>query len=368
MNIRPFVLGDVSGLNALRAEAAWAPLPVTHWQWHLRNPAQEDSLIGWVIDNDGSIDGFMGNFIQNYYRGTTRYRAATCHEIVVSPRARGGAKVIMRAFLDQPGVFVGSTLNANTLSAPVHRKLGLTPWPQGTDALKLSWPLSPATLAMARGLRQLSKKFPILQDRLGERFVPERARHFNAEAVQWPANTVLISDLGDDSDFARFWQALLADGRLVADRSPALMRWRTDDPNLYAAPLIVGWQDDQGLCAYAMAQLSKMATIDAPVLEIIDLVALERAPEHAVPALVDALIKAGRAMGASKVRLHVLSETLKKQLGPKLVSARIEGGWGHGHAHFNAPSENYADWNPTPFDGCYSYNLRQPRFRTRASI
>jgi len=367
MNLRPFVLDDVDGLNALRAEAAWAPLPLAHWQWHHENPAQEDSIIGWVIDNDGSLDGFMGNFIQNYYRGDTRYRAATCHEIIVSKRARGGAKVIMRAFLDQTGVFLGSTLNANTLSAPIHRKLGLTPLPNGTDALKLSWPVSRPTLAMAKALRLTSNRFPKIADRLGEYFTPERARHFKPEAFNWPTNTALISDLGDTGDYARFWQALVEDGRLVADRSPSLMRWRTRDPNLYTPPLLLGWQDDKSICAYAMAQLSKMATIDAPVLEIIDLVALDRAPAQAVPELVDALLLAARAMGASKLRLHVLSETLKQQLGPKLDSARMEGGWGHGHAHFYEKAESFADWNLTPFDGCYSYNLRQPRFRGMAA-
>lgn len=362
MSFRHFELADIDGLNALRAEAGWAPLQRPHWEWQLQNPARGDTPVGWVLDRNGSIDGFVGNFIQSYYRGSERFRAATGHEILVSRRARGAAKRAIFTFLDQPDMFVCGTLNANTLSAPIHRKLGLTPYPPQTDALKLGWILSPLALAKARLYRRTAQRFPDWPLWRKEHFTPHRAARFDARTVKWPIGVQLISSLDDNSDYARFWEDLRADGRLVADRSPALMRWRTADPNLKTRPLLLAWRDEKGLAAYGWAQLSKMGTIDTAVLEILDLVALERASEEAIPALVDAMKLAGRRMGASKVRLHVLSLRLKARLGRQMASAREEGGWGHGHVRFNQPMEDFADWDPTPFDSCYSYNLRQPRF------
>jgi hypothetical protein len=106
-----------------------------------------------------------------------------------------------------------------------------------------------------------------------------------------------------------------------------------------------------------MAMMAKANSIDPPVLEILDLMALRDEP-RAIPALMQALLANARSLGAAKVRIQVVNETLLRQLGSLAASARREGGWGHCHVRFEPGIEGFETWAPTPFDGDYQVCLR----------
>src|SRR5690606_22966913 len=129
-----------------------------------------------------------------------------------------------------------------------------------------------------------------------------------------------LADLGDRSAYAAFWQALVSQGRLVADRSPAMLRWRLEDPDLRRAPLILAFWRGSAITGTALATVAKGSIIDPPVVEVLDLTALDGEAE-AVPALTRALIGNARRLGAAKVRLQMVSPRLLEQLGPLAARA-----------------------------------------------
>ncbi|WP_312135179.1 N-acetyltransferase [Brevundimonas sp.] len=360
MAVRPFELADIEGVNALHTQINWPAPSAEQWQWLASNPARGTSPMGWVIDNHGRIDGFLGNFRQTYYRDSAVLSAATGHSIIVSPRVKGALRELIQPFLSQKDLFAVSILNANEIGSPIYRHYGLKPFSAPVHDIKLAWLLAPHRIVVAKILRSLAARLPSLYPMLGERFLPRPVPAFDARSVAWPAGVHAIADLSDNSAFARFWQQLMGDGELVAERCPALLRWRLAMPDLTSRPVLLGYYDEQGLCAYAMGQLSKVGPIEVVTLEIIDLIALKRAPATAIPTLIRALKLAARKLQAAKLRLPLVSARTQAALGSTVGLAHNEGGWGHAFAHFSAPEAGFADWQPTPFEGSYSFTLRQP--------
>ncbi|MHC3128075.1 hypothetical protein OB03_12665, partial [Brevundimonas sp. GN22] len=100
--------------------------------------------MGWVIDNDGSIDGFLGNYRRFAYRQRKRHVIASAYSVIVSPRAKGGSQALIQTFLAQEGVLFTTILNANEVGSPIYRKLGMEPLPHPAHDVRLSWALAPS--------------------------------------------------------------------------------------------------------------------------------------------------------------------------------------------------------------------------------
>lgn len=360
MAIRPFTLADIEGVNALHDDVHWPVPSFEQWHWLARNPSQpENAPLGWVIDNDGRIDGFVGNYRRTAYRGRKRHSIASAYSVLVSPRAKGSLRELLKPFFAQQDVTFTTILNANELASPIYRKLGLAPLPHPTHDQKLSWTLAPTLALIARGLRVAVNHWPSLADKVGECFAPRAVAQFDPRSIHWPRNVHLVEDLSDNSAIGQFWENLRAEERFVTDRSPATLRWYVQAPDSDMAPLILGYHDESGLVAYALAQISKTRTIDVPVLEVLDIAWLSRAPAQAVPSLIRALQQAGYKMAVIKVRIPVVTAALLDALGPKRRTARIEGGWGHAFTSAASP-DDYADWMPTAFDSSDGFTLRRP--------
>lgn len=365
MAIRPFELSDTEGVNALHDDIGWPVPSRNHWNWLASNPAREQAPLGWVIDNGGRIDGFFGSFRQTHYRNHTRLLSATSHSVIVSPRAKGSLRELIAPFLDQKDLFAVTILNANQFGSPAYRRCGIEPTASPLHDVKLAWILAPATVFVSKWMRTVAQKFPALYPVLGERFTPHSSALFDARMVKWPKGIHCLNDLSDNSAMGRFWNELKAQGPLVADRSPETLRWRLSVPDLATPPLVLGYHDDTGLCAYAVGQLSKTGPLDVPALEIIDMIALDRAPDQALTTLLAALKTAARKMGAAKVRLPLVSPRLHKLLARHTGLIHPEGGWGHAFARFHAPADPFTDWQPTALEGSYNFTLRQPRLKPK---
>lgn len=362
MTIRPMYASDMTAVNALHRQVWWPERSPANWAWLNANPARQalDAPAGWVIDCDGEAAAFVGNFIQRFWRGDEALFGATGFSIIVPPDQRGRSRDLMRAFLDQPDCFAHYTLNANALSSPMYQRYRMLPWPPAVHDVKLAWIIDPGACLYARGLRSLVDHAPRAIELMGEQLTPlprlrPQARWRRALA-RLPDGVEPLADLSDASDYARFWTALRAEGRLIADRSPATLRWRLSDPDLTTTPVTLAYRHGGAITGYALAMLNKLSPIEPPVLEIIDLVALDLDPA-AVQALTLGLRRLAPALGAAKLRLQALSPELLQALGPQAARARDEGGWGHCHVAF-APGMDSAGWRPTPFDGDYSFCLR----------
>lgn len=356
--IRPVEPQDAEALNALHASVGWPRRSQAGWRWLLDHPARQEAHAspGWLlVDGEGKPHGFTGNFVQKFWRGDEALFGTSGYSIVVQPPARGHSRMLLRAFAEQPGLFARYTFNANAKSSPLFPRYGLNPWPTATHALKLAWRLDTVTCAAGRLWREIDRRAPDLVDRRRERFLNGRLADHGPIALS--VGISILTDLADRSRFADFWRELRAEGRIVADRSPATLRWRLSDPDRTIEPLVLAFNRGKAITGYAMAMMAKANVIEPPVLEVLDLVALRDEP-RAVPALMQALLANARSLGAAKVRIQVVSDVLLRQLGPLAAAARREGGWGHCHVRFEPGVDGTETWAPTPFDGDYQICLR----------
>ena len=373
MTTRPFQLTDATDVNRLHADVWWHQRSLAGWRWLAANPARRTSQapLGWVIaDADGRAAAFVGNFIQRFWLGERAIQGASGFSIIVPPAQRGAAPRLIRTLMRQPDCGFRYTLNANPKAARLYPRLGLTPCPERGHEVKLAWIIDPVTCAWGRLLRSAVHRSPSLADHLGERLMSRNAARAGALSpcdLPLPPAISWITDLTDASAFGLFWSELRGQGRLIADRSPATLRWRMADPELTLAPLLLGCERDGCIVGYAQAVMSKGSPIEPPALEIIDLIALDRAPD-AISALMKALLDLAPRLGAARVRLQVVNGPLLDAMGPLARNARREGGWGHCHAQFDAEFAGAArDWRPTPYDGDYAFCLRPMPISDRAA-
>lgn len=358
MSFREITADDYPAAQALHRLVGWPERSIAGWRWLQDNPARIEAgaPAGWVADGpSGRPAAHIGNLVQKYWLGDRALYGATGFSVIVAPEARGASRVLLDAFARQPGVFAAWVFNANPTSQPLYARHAMQAWPAATHALKLSWIINPAPLAFGRLYRAAHRLAPRIASRWGERLMNDRLH--DTPRLILPKGVAVLGDLRDHSSYAEFWQALRAEGRLLADRSPAVLRWRLADPDLTSPPLLLAFNRGPDITGYAMAMLAKANILEPPVLEILDLEALAGEAD-AIPALMQGLKEAARRMGAAKVRIQTISPSLLARLGDLGRRARREGGWGHCHVRFAPDGPDPALWSPTPYDGDYAMCLR----------
>lgn len=354
LNLRPFEPEDTPKVDALHRSVDWPVRSAEGWAWLKANPARpKDFPIGWLAEDDEGRTAFVGQFPLTFHARDQALMGVTGYSIIVPPALRGAASPLIRRVLDRSDAAFHYTLNANALSAPLYRRYGMLPWPAETHALKLSWVIDPVACAAANLVRRAAP------DRSG-RPGPERLmnRRLNAPRdLRLPPQTEPLTDFGADWD--DFWARLKDSRAILAARDAGTLRWRMADPDRTAAPISLVFRRDGAITGWIMAQTAKMSRHEPPVLDIIDLAAIDDEAE-AIQALAGAMIRNARAFGVAKVRLQVVSPPVLAALGPLAARARREGGWGHAHARFRPDwgERLRAAWSPTPFDGDYGFCLR----------
>lgn len=372
MSLRPLHASDLDAVNRLHRSVWWPERSAAGWRWLMNNPAaaEIDAPHGWVIDHGEGPQACLGNFVQRFWLDGRPLYGATGYSIVVPPAQRGRSRALINAFVDQPACFARYTLNANARSSPLYKRHGMLPWPPKAHALKLSWMIDPVACLYGRGLREVVDRAPRLARLLGEQLSPLprllNGRGLRRAQAHLPPGVSLSPDLSDRSDYARFWTSLREEGRLTADRSPAVMRWRLSDPDLTVPPLTLAYRQGGSITGFAVAMLNKQTPLEPPILEIIDLIALKN-DSSAIRALCESLRRLAPALGAAKMRLQVASPELQHALGPLAERSRREGGWGHCHVAFDDGMQD-AGWRPTPYDGDYSFCLRPLPHRASAAL
>lgn len=357
MALRTMTEADIPAVNQLHRDVWWPERSEAGWRWLSENPVRSevDSPIGMIIDDqDGHPSAFLGNFTQRFVQGDSVFYGTTGFSVIVPPRLRGATRQLLPYFTELPGMQVHYTVNANALSSPMYKRYRMHPWPLQTHDLKLSWIINPMSCAASRLLRKLVEHRPDMVRWLGEPLMPTHSR---LDRKRLGSEVFVVDDLSETSAYARFWKALRAEGRFMADRSPEIMRWRMSDPDLTHPFVHLAVVKDGEIIGHALALMAKYSSIEPPTLEIIDLEALS-GHRHAIQTLMQALIRVAGPMGAAKLRLQTLSPALLEDLGDLGHKARREGGYGHCHFKFAPGFTGHETWQPTPFDGDFSICLR----------
>lgn len=358
ITVRTVGNNDHDAVNRLHQGVGWPHRSEAGWRWLADNPARLETAApsGWLLETaDGEPCGFTGNFIQRFHHGDRTLHGATGFSIIVQPRAQGNSRKLLTTFVSQPNLFALYTFNANPLSSPLFPRYGMQAWPPQTHNVKLSWRVDALACASGRLWREIDRRAPRLIDSSNERLL--NARLNELPILSLLRGVSLLSDLSDASRYGTFWTALKAEGRMIADRSPAMLRWRLSDPDLTLRPLLLAFNRGCEVRGYAMAVMSKGNPIEPPMLEILDLMAMADEPD-AIPALMQALLDNARGLGAAKLRIQTVNPELLLRLGAFADTARREGGWGHCHVRFADDAPGVGTWAPTPFDGDYGICLR----------
>jgi len=368
MTSRPIIEAAFPALQALHRHVGWPQRSLDGWRWLHANPARisAGAPAGWVVDGpDGQPAGHVGNLVQRFWLNDQPLHGATGFSIIVTSPVRGASGEMLSAFANQPGMFAAYVFNANPRSQPLYVRHGMGPWPEPTHALKLSWIINPVTLACGWLYRAAYRLAPGIVSRWDERLLNDR---LSAKPhLTLPPGVSVLSDFRDQSRYAEFWAALRAEGRLLADRSPEVLRWRLADPDLTDPPLVIAFNRGREITGYAMAMMAKSTILEPPVLEILDLEALADDAE-AIPDLMKALRSAAGQMGAAKLRMQMVSPRMLERLGDHARGTRREGGWGHCHVRFAPGGPDPALWSPTPYDGDYAMCLRPIPARAGATV
>lgn len=360
--VRPFDLeADFAGVTALCDWAWFPPRSLEGWRWLARAPEAAAGPLGWVCEAENGVVAVLGAFNQRYHLGGDSFLASCGHTLVVRPEARGLSKPLIKSILQVPAVPGVQTFNANHRSAKIYKQYGFEAWPGQTSNMKYVWRLRPAVVALEKLRRWRAEK----TDYRGVRDGPEHfteARLWRTAPPRLDPGTVLV-DLSAplDARFDRLWTALAGEGRMLAVRDRAALQWRLDDPDNTRAPVLLTWEAEGELAGYLLAVFSKGSEIEPVTLEIIDLIALTSFQARAIPALLTAAIRIGRATGVARMRLSVVDPVLLplvEQVGGGAPVVHHH----HCHVYFGPHDspERRAAWYVTPFDGDLSFTVRPP--------
>jgi len=350
--LREVLPSDWESLNELHRWAWFPERSEAGWKW-VHGFGQ--GYPGWVLEDDDGVCGYLGNIRHDYSLRDACFMGATGYSLIVLPRAKGGARRLLDAFRNQPGVFATSILNSNARAAPIYSREGFTAFPQNWADAKIVWPLAPMTMLSERLVRSLYRN----RRPARELFSSPRC----SPVVPSAAGLSALDPWADAAVINLFYAELRHAGSLIADRSAQALQDRFSDPDRAEPPMLFGWSEGDRLSAVALGQLGKMSECEAPILDIIDIVWLEPHGAAAATALLFQLRTEGRRVGASRMRLSLVNQATA-EIALRVPSAVIRHRHIHGHASFVAGMDEDVPWAPTPFDGDFGFCLRPPPTNT----
>jgi hypothetical protein len=276
-----------------------------------RNPALMhggfDRPIGWVLEADGAVVGYLGNISLLYRYGDRTLTAVTAHGLVVDPSYRAVSMTLIAAFFRQKSVDLFISTTAIEAVGKIALAFKSSPVPQPDYDTVLFWVLQPHPFA--RALVQKLKLGPSLSQTSGilaalavgtDKIL--RRRWPRVSSTHLTLSEIGIDDIGED--FQSLWIAKQKEGcRLLADRSPAALRWHFKIPGDRGYARVLCCYKNGELLGYAVVRTDTNPENGLQTSIIADLVA-----SHDDPEIVRALWAAayGHAKHAGSHILEVL--------------------------------------------------------------
>ena len=304
--LREATFSDFDPVMRLKKRCGLAADSIENWNrlW-LNNPVLAATAvrhpIGWVLEADQAIVGYLGNISLECRYGNKTLRVVTSHGFAVDPPYRAVALSLASAFYRQKSVdlFIASSAIESTCKMSLAFNCALLPQP-GYDTV-LFWVLRPYSFARVL-LKKLAVR-PIIasiacvfvavvlaSDRVLRRRFPRRS-----------SDVLTVSEAGVESiegDIEALWMNKLQEGtRLYADRSPKVLRWHFDIPGDRGVVRVLRCCEDRELKGYAVVRTDKDYRDGTQRSVIADLIARQDDPE-VVRALWVAAYEHAKALGS----------------------------------------------------------------------
>ncbi len=258
--LREAALSDFKEITELKQRGGIVVDPIENWErlW-IRNPALEKMrglAIGWVLEAQGKIVGYLGNIALLYsYSGKT-LTAVTGSGFVVDPEYRVASLSLDSAFYRQKPIDLHLATTAIEAVGKLAVAFRSSPLPQPDYDAVLFWVLQPYPFAQALvkkldlapplpGVGSVLASLAVHSDRILRRRWPSEC------ATNLEVREIGVSEIGDE--FEAFWRDKLDEGpRLYADRGAATLRWHFQIPGHQGTIRVICCHQGGDLVGYAV--------------------------------------------------------------------------------------------------------------------
>jgi hypothetical protein len=220
--------------------------------------AKSPLSIGSVLETEKNLVGYQGSIPLLYHYGDRRLLAATGTGLVVEPAYRARTIGLMASFYRQKNIDLFLMTTAVEAVGRLSRALRAEALPQRDYDTVLFWVLNPRDFANAvvekfgadgpiGNLAAFLGSLAVRSEMTARRRGPRRIRR------KFQVTEIPVHEIGDD--FAALWQTKLAERpRLLADRTPASLRWHFIVPESQRKTMVLCCRMRGHLAGYAVVQ------------------------------------------------------------------------------------------------------------------
>jgi hypothetical protein len=261
--IREASFSDFDGVAALKQRWGVAADSMENWErlWR-HNPAlmQQncERPIGWVLEADGVVVGYLGNISLLCRYGDRTLTAVASHALVVDPPYRAIGVSLVAAFFRQKSADLFVSTSAIESVGRMALAFKCSPVPQPDYGTVLFWVLKPHPFVRAL-MKKLELKPAVSRivgaltsaaigtDRMIGRRRPRRP------SAAFSTSEISVNEIGDK--FQTLWmQKLNENPRLLTDRSPAALRWHYEIPGDRGSVRVLCCHQNGELCGFAVVR------------------------------------------------------------------------------------------------------------------
>jgi len=286
--IREARFSDFDAVARLKQRGDLNPDSYENWQrlWQ-RNPAllrhEIERPIGWVLEADGAIVGYLGNISLNYRHGDKTLTAVTAHGLVVDPPYRALGLTLVAAYFRQKSVDLFISTTAIEAVGKIALAFKSSPLPQPDYETVLFWILRPYGFARAlmhklkvgHALSLIGAVLTSLVLRADKILRRRRPRHTSSSLT---IQEIGIHEIGHD--FEALWAGKQEEGlRLLADRTPATLRWHFEIPGDRGSANVLCCYKNYELVGYTVLRNDMNSESGLRTSTIADLIAKNDAPD-----------------------------------------------------------------------------------------
>ncbi|MCK4782146.1 MAG: hypothetical protein KAV87_00235 [Desulfobacteraceae bacterium] len=292
------VLCHRNGLDGEQSEFAWQQL------WSDNPFYRKDWPLGWVLEANKEIVGYIGNVPRSYSYGGKQLIVGAARAFVVDVDFRSNSLQLLATFFSRNPADVFLFSSANELAAPLYRIAGAKMLPQENYNLSLIWVVSGidfvSSVLRKKGYGENIAK--IAGRIMGPSFAIE-----STVKQRWKLysnhNVELLHPSEISSEFVTFWEALVNEKSdcFIARRDGASLKWQFGHPAAaYRQPIILCSTTNGGLRGYAILTRWDSPAFGLKRIMVTDLIVLDN-DEDVIRDLVAAAFRRAR-----DERVHML--------------------------------------------------------------
>ena|SRR2546425_1397476 len=297
-------LSDFEAIAALKQRLGLAPDSHENWQrlWR-NNPAlgggHPAPCMGWLLEVGEKIVGYLGSIPLLYHYGERALFAAVASGFAVEPAYRAFCLGLVASFFNQKNIDLFLNTTAIEAVGKITRAFKADPLPQKDYDNVLFWVLDSHNFSRAI-FRRLNMN-PVI-GKMASTLSFLALRGDGAIRKRWPrgaANGLRVNELNVnefDDEFQGLWLNKLKERpRLLADRTPAMLRWHFEIPGSRRTTKAFRCDSDKGLVGYAAMISEEDDDIHLRRSTIADMLVLEDDPQVVELLLVEAYEHANAA-------------------------------------------------------------------------